>query len=133
MFQKWIRLFIILGILFYYFPVMSLQYCPLASHEGNHHEGNHRGGSHHEGNHKDGGQFNCGYVFHCPFTFNSSFSEPFVILSAEKLVSVSSSINFGDFRFPIFHPPKESLRNISPMNQNKGMNGNLALGLLDNC
>jgi hypothetical protein len=62
----------------------------------------------------------CGYVFHCPFTFNSSFSEPFVILSAGKLVSVSSSISFGDFRFPVFHPPKESLRILSPIDQIKG-------------
>jgi hypothetical protein len=49
---------------------------------------------------------NCGYIFHCPFTFNLRFSEPLVILNTEKLVSVSSSISLGDFRFPIFHPPE---------------------------
>jgi hypothetical protein len=102
MFQKWIRILIIIGILFSYFPVMSLQHCPVASHEGNHHEG-----SHHEGSHKEEGKLNCGYIFHCPFTFNSSFSEALVILNTEKLVSISPPITFGDFRFPIFHPPEE--------------------------
>lgn len=102
MFQKWIRILIILGILFSYFPVMPLQHCPEGSHEGSH-EGNH------EGSHKEEGNLNCGYIFHCPFTFNLSFSEPLVILNTEKLVSISSSITFGDFRFPIFHPPEEKV------------------------
>lgn len=93
---------IILGILFSYFPVMPLQHCPEGSHEGSH-EGNH------EGSHKEEGNLNCGYIFHCPFTFNLSFSEPLVILNTEKLVSISSSITFGDFRFPIFHPPEEKV------------------------
>ncbi len=87
---------IILGILFSYFPVMPLQHCPEGSHEGNRHEGNH----------KEDGKLDCGYIFHCPFTFNLSFSEPLVILNTEKLVSVSSSITFDDFRFPIFHLPE---------------------------
>jgi len=102
MFQKWIRVLIIVGILFSYFPVRSFQHCPMGSHEENHHEG-----SHHEGSHKEEGKLNCGYVFHCPFTFNPSFSEPLVILNTEKLVSTSPPITFGDFRFPIFHPPEE--------------------------
>jgi hypothetical protein len=97
MLEKWIRILIIIGILFSYFPVMSLEHCPMGSHEENHHEGNH----------KEKGKLNCGYIFHCPFTFNLSFSEPLVILNTEKLVPVSSSITFGDFRFPIFHPPEE--------------------------
>jgi hypothetical protein len=97
MFQKWIRILIILGILFSYLPVMSLQHCPEGSHEGNHHEGSP----------KEEGNLNCGYIFHCPFTFNPSFSEPLVILNTEKLVSISPPITFGDLRFPIFHPPEE--------------------------
>jgi hypothetical protein len=104
MFQKWIRILMILGVLFSYFPAMPFEHCPEASHEGNHHEG-----SHHEGSQKEEGKLNCGYIFHCPFTFNPSFSEPLVILNTEKLVSVSSSISFGDFRFPVFHPPEEKV------------------------
>jgi hypothetical protein len=104
MFQKWIRILIIIGILFSYFPAMSFEHCPEASQEGNHHEG-----SRHEGSQKEEGKLNCGYIFHCPFTFSLSFSEPLVILNAEKLVSVSSSISFGDFRFPVFHPPEEKV------------------------
>jgi hypothetical protein len=52
---------------------------------------------------------NCGYIFHCPFTFTLSFSESLVILNTEKLVSLSSSISSGDFRFPVFHPPEEKV------------------------
>ncbi len=102
MFQKWIRILIIVGILFSYFPVMSLQDCPMGSYEENQHDG-----EHHEGSHKEEGRLNCGHIFHCPFTFNSSFSEPLVILNTEKLVSISPPIMFGDFRFPVFHPPEE--------------------------
>ncbi len=102
MLQKWIRILTIVGILFSYFPVMSFQHCPVASHEGNHPDGNH-----HEGSHKEEGRLNCGSVFHCHLTLNLSFSEPLVILTTEKLVPVSSSITSGDFRFPIFHPPEE--------------------------
>jgi len=102
MFQKWFRILIVLGVLFSYFPVMPLQHCPEGSHEGNHHDGNRP-----EGSHKEEGKLNCGYIFHCPFTFNLSFSEPLVILNTEKLVSISPPITFGDFRFPIFHPPEE--------------------------
>jgi hypothetical protein len=29
-----------------------------------------------------------------------------VILNTEKLVTISLPITFGDFRFPIFHPPE---------------------------
>jgi len=101
MFQKWIRVLLILGILFSYFPAMSFQHCPMGSHEGSHHDGNHHGGGH-----KGDGKSDCGYIFHCPITFNLRFSE-LVILNTDKLVSVSSSITFGDFRFPIFHPPEE--------------------------
>jgi hypothetical protein len=102
MFQKWIRILIIVGILFSYFPVMSLQHCPMGSYEENHHDGDH-----HEGSHKKEGRLNCGYIFHCPFTFSPSFSGPLVILNTEKLLSISPPIMFGDFRFPIFHPPEE--------------------------
>ena len=109
MFQKWIRILMILGVLFSYFPAMSFQPCPQGNHEGIYYEGNHHEGSHHEGTQKEEGKLNCGYIFHCPFTFNLSFSEPLVILNTEKLVSVSSSISFGDFRFPVFHPPEEKV------------------------
>jgi hypothetical protein len=92
MFQKWIRILIIIGLLFSYLPVMPVGHCP---------EGDH------EGSHQEDGKWNCGYIFHCPFTFSPSFSEPLVILNTEKLVSISPPITFGDFRFPIFHPPEE--------------------------
>jgi len=95
MFQKWIRILII-GILFSYIPVLPVEYCPEGSHEKNHHKGSH----------KEEGKLNCGYIFHCPFTFNLSFSEPLVILHMEKLVSIAPPTTFGDFRFPIFHPPE---------------------------
>ncbi len=107
MFQKSIGILIILGILFSYFPAMSFEHCPLGNHEGNRHEGSPHEGSDHEGSDKEEGKLNCGYIFHCPFTFNPSFSEPLVILNKENLISVSSSISFGDFRFPVFHPPEE--------------------------
>lgn len=104
MFKKWIRILIIIGILFSYVPVMPVAYCPEGNPEESHetsHEGNH-----HKGSHKEEGKLNCTYGFHCPFTFNLSLSEPLVILHMEKLVSISPSITFGDFRFPIFHPPE---------------------------
>ncbi len=104
MFQKWIGILIIIGILFFYFPIMSLEHCPMGSDEENHH-----GGNHHEGSHKEEGKLNCGYVFHCYVTFNLSFSEPLVIPNTEKLLPVSSSITPGDFRFPIFRPPEERI------------------------
>jgi hypothetical protein len=99
MFQKWIGILIIVGILFSYFPVMSFQHRPEGSHYGNHRKGSH----------KEEGKLNCGYVFYCPFTLNPSFSEPLVTLNTEKLVPISSSITFGDFRFPIFHPLEEKV------------------------
>jgi len=101
MFNKWIRILIITGILFSYFPVMPVERCPEGSHEGNHHEANHQ-----EGSPEEQGKLHCGQIFHCPFTFNLSFSEPLVFLNTEILVSVVSSITSGDFRFPIFHPPE---------------------------
>jgi hypothetical protein len=104
MFQKWIRVLIIIGILFSYFPVIPLQHCPEGTHEGSN-EGNHD-----EGSHNEKGKLNCGYIFHCPFTFNLGFSEPLVILNTEKLESILSSITFGDFRFPIFHPPEGKVK-----------------------
>jgi hypothetical protein len=88
---------------------MSFEHCPEASHEGNHHKGTHHEGSRHDESPKEEGKLNCGYVFHCPFTFSHTFSEPLVILNTEKLVSVSSTISFGDFRFPVFHPPEEKV------------------------
>ena len=100
MFQKWIRILIVIGILFSYVPVMPVEYFPEGSHEKNH-EGND-----HKGSHKEEGKLNCRYIFHCAFTLNLSFSEPLVILHMEKLVSISPSITFGDFRFAIFRPPE---------------------------
>jgi hypothetical protein len=32
-----------------------------------------------------------------------------VILNTEKLVAISLPITFGDFTFPIFHPPEERI------------------------
>ena len=94
MFQKWFRILIVLGVLFSYFPVMPAEYCPKGDQDGSH---------------REGGKLNCGYIFHCPFTFDLRFSEPLVILNIEKLVPISSSITSEDFRFPIFHPPEEKV------------------------
>jgi hypothetical protein len=105
MFQKWFRVLIMIGILFSYLPVMPVEHCPEGSHEGNHHEANHQ-----EESPKEQGMLHCGQIFHCPFTFNLSFSEPLVILNTEKLESILSSITFGDFRFPIFHPPEGKVK-----------------------
>ena len=101
MLLKWVRTLMIIVILFSYFPVMPVEHCPEGSHEGNHQEADHQ-----EGSPKEQGMLHCEQIFHCPFTFNLSFSEPLVFPNTEKLVSVAPSITFGDFRFPIFHPPE---------------------------
>jgi len=102
---KWIRILIIIGILFSYFPMMPVEHCPEGNHEGNHHEANHQ-----EGSPEDQGKLHCGQIFHCPFTFNLGFSEPLVLLNTEKLVSIVPSVTFGDYRFPIFHPPEGEVK-----------------------
>ncbi len=95
MFLKWIRILLIIVILFSYLPVMPIQACV---------EGDH------EGNHKENGKLDCGYIFHCPFVSNIRFSEPLIVLNMERLLSLPTTMVFDDFRFPIFHPPEGKVK-----------------------
>ena len=90
----------IIVLLFSYVPAIPAEHCPDGDHEGNHHEGNQR----------DSGKLECGYIFHCPFVANMKSSEPLIILKMEWLSSTPTTVVFGDFRFPIFHPPEGKVK-----------------------
>ncbi len=103
--MKLIGIFLIIGIVFSYVPVIPMENCP----EGNHHTGNHNAGDHHTGN----TTMNCGYSFHCPILFNINMLDPMPLPLTGRLILLPPSLKVDEVPYLIFHPPKAPVANFS--------------------
>jgi len=98
--MKLIGIFLIIGILFSYVPVMPMDDCP----EGDQHTGNR-----HTGNMT----MNCGYSFHCPILFNINTPDPMPLPLTGRLVDLAPPLKIDEVPFLIFHPPKAPVADFS--------------------
>lgn len=85
--MKVIGIFLIIGILFSYIPVVSMDDCPETGHSGNM-------------------ELDCGSVFHCPIIYNSAVVESSILTINGWLKWVPDISNIEELPNFIFHPPK---------------------------
>jgi len=79
---------LIIGILFSYAPVFSMDDCQEDAHMGNM-------------------KLGCGYIFHCPFLSNIGLPESIILPYFGRAVLRPPFLVIDDFAHPIFHPPEE--------------------------
>ena len=85
--MKIIGTLLIIGILFSYVPMISMDDCPDGDHMGNM-------------------KTDCGYCFHSPGLFGMNISEYLFLPFSGRLVLVPPSVKIDEIPFLIFHPPK---------------------------
>jgi len=83
--------FIIIGILFSYVPVFSMDECP-------------------EGNHMGNMKMDCGSNFHCPLIFNIPMPEPLPLPISGRVVLTTPLLKNDELAYLIFRPPKHGLQ-----------------------
>lgn len=99
--------FLIIGILFSYIPVFSMDECP-------------------EGNHMGNMKMDCGYLFHCPMIVDINISETPSFLPNGFSISIRTFLLMEELVHSIFHPPEYLIANFIP----QGMEGKKQLGAL---
>ena len=92
--MKIVGIFLIIGILFSYIPVMPMDDCPEEHHTGNR-------------------TVECGYSFHCPILFNVNVPDPLPLPVTRRFILVPPSLKVDEVPFLIFHPPKTPVANFS--------------------
>lgn len=109
--MKLIEIFLIIGILFSYVPVMSMEKCS----EENCPEANHHPMDHHAGDHPTGNRTMdcCGYSFHCPMLFDISMSDPMPLPLTGRLIVLPPPFKADEVPYLIFHPPKAPVTDFS--------------------
>jgi hypothetical protein len=90
-----VGIFIIIGILFSYVPVFSMDECP-------------------EGNHMGNMKMDCGSNFHCPLVLNISLPEPLPLPLNGRLDFAVYSPKVDELPHLIFHPPEYLNANFIP-------------------
>jgi hypothetical protein len=94
MFLKLTSVFIIIGILFSYTPIVHGEGCPK------------------EGSSKNM-KMDCGYIFHCPFLSDRIIYLPFSLPFIGRLVLIPILPNVDELTHLIFHPPEYELKNFN--------------------
>ncbi len=84
---KIIGIFLVIGILFSYIPVIHADRCPEEDHLGN-------------------TKVTCGYLFHCPIFLERKIPEPSSLPLVGLLILMPPSIAIDELADPVFHPPK---------------------------
>lgn len=79
---------LVIGILFSYVPVFSMDGCSEGDHMGNIMK------------------MDCGSLFHCPMIVDKIFSDSSALPLRGCLVPIKLSLAVDEFPNPIFHPPK---------------------------
>jgi hypothetical protein len=84
---KIVGIFVTIIILFSYLPARSMEACPEEDHSGNM-------------------RMDCGYTFHCPFTYDTAIPELCVLPLHSRLRVIPAVLKIDEFPRVIFHPPK---------------------------
>ncbi len=88
--MKIIGILLIMGILFSYVPIFSMENCEQKDHAGNM-------------------KLDCGSLFHCPFLSNMNLSESMTLPYFGQAVLISSLPVIDELTDSIFHPPKNKM------------------------
>jgi hypothetical protein len=85
--MKIIGCLLVIGILFSYVPVFSMDECP-------------------EGNHLGNMRMDCGVPFHCPMIVDIIISETSNLPLNGLFISIRTYLYVDELAHPIFHPPE---------------------------
>ncbi len=109
--MKFIGILLVIGIVFSYVPVMSMENCPRENcSEASHHPVDHHAGDHPTGNKT---MDCCGYTFHCPMLFDINMSDPMPLPLTGRLIVLPPSLKVDEIPYLIFHPPKAPVTDFS--------------------
>jgi hypothetical protein len=92
--MKIVGIFLVIGLLFSYVPIIPVDGCPEANHMGSMKI------------------MDCGYAFHCPMISDGSLQEPFSLPLNGWLPLPTALPKADELTHLIFHPPKNLIISI---------------------
>jgi hypothetical protein len=95
-----VGIFLVLGVLLSYAPLIPMDDCP-------------------EGNHMGNVKMDCGFPFHCPMIVDITISETSNLPFNGLLISKRTLLLMDELTHPIFHPPEYLSANFIPRDEGR--------------